>query len=52
MVTGAGMTLPVDTDAGEVSGSGAAGVVAESSCLGGSAIAAAAATGASDFRIL
>jgi hypothetical protein len=43
------MTLAVETDAGEVSGSGAAGFVAESSCLGASAIAAAAATGATDF---
>jgi hypothetical protein len=43
------MTLPVEIDAGEVSGSGAAGFVAESSCLGASAIAAATATGATDF---
>jgi hypothetical protein len=43
------MTLPVDTDAGEVSGSGATGFVAESSFLGASAIVAATATGATDF---
>jgi len=49
IVTSVGMTLAVETDAGEVSGSGAAGFVAESSCLGASAIAAAAATGATDF---
>jgi hypothetical protein len=49
IVTSVGMTLPFDTDAGEVSGSGAAGFVAESSFLGASAIAAATATGATDF---
>jgi hypothetical protein len=43
------MTLPVDTDAGEVGGSGAAGFLAESSCLGASATAAATAAGAADF---
>jgi hypothetical protein len=49
MVTGAGTTIPVEVVAGEAGVSGAAGVGAGSSCLGGSAAVAVAATGASDF---
>lgn len=49
IVTSGGVTLPVETDAGEVSGSGAAGVVGGSSCFGASATAAAARTDATDL---
>ena len=49
MVTGAGTTVSVEVVAGEAGVRGAAGGGAGSSCLGGLAAVAVAATGASDF---
>lgn len=51
-VTGAGSVLAVDVVATEVTASGAAALVAGSSCLGGSATAAAVATDAGDVSRL